>query len=331
MAKRTKFDNDTLNIIENNLTAIIRAIHETKNGTSLQQATHNENLNMHNVRSVLYRSLNVINNEKKPVSLKDFNNIIYTPIERLYKDIFDYGYEEWIKENFIIPSDAEESLNYVISSLTEREQQAIKLYYFDELTMDETAKILNVTRERVRQIVLRAIRKLKHPARSNILQKGLKQYNIILAEKPRIEKELTEKYLSEYKKQIIEQLKSEQEEKKEELIRQIKLEHKLEQEKQEKSISFLEKGIEELNLSVRSYNCLKRCGANTIKQAFMKTTKDFRRIRNLGMKTYEEIASAIIQYLSKQNLSMDDMILLKENLLGKKLKNGLWGDDPDET
>lgn len=47
--------------------------------------------------------------------------------------------------------------------------------------------------------------------------------------------------------------------------------------------------IEELDLSVRSYNCLKRAGISTVEQLAGMTQEEMMHIRNLGNKSYEEI------------------------------------------
>ncbi len=51
----------------------------------------------------------------------------------------------------------------------------------------------------------------------------------------------------------------------------------------------LEQSIEELDLSVRSYNCLKRAGINTVEDLANKTEEDMMRVRNLGRKSLEEV------------------------------------------
>lgn len=51
----------------------------------------------------------------------------------------------------------------------------------------------------------------------------------------------------------------------------------------------LEMTIEELDLSVRSYNCLKRAGINTVKELTDRTESDMMKVRNLGQKSLEEI------------------------------------------
>ena len=51
----------------------------------------------------------------------------------------------------------------------------------------------------------------------------------------------------------------------------------------------LEMSIEELDLSVRSYNCLKRAGINTVDDLANKTEEDMMKVRNLGRKSLEEV------------------------------------------
>ncbi len=51
----------------------------------------------------------------------------------------------------------------------------------------------------------------------------------------------------------------------------------------------LEMGIDELELSVRSYNCLKRAGINTIGELISKTPEEMMKVRNLGKKSLDEV------------------------------------------
>ena len=59
-----------------------------------------------------------------------------------------------------------------------------------------------------------------------------------------------------------------------------------EEDKKEKA---LEMTIEELDLSVRSYNCLKRAGINTVQELAGKSMDDMMKVRNLGKKSLEEV------------------------------------------
>ncbi|MCI1894912.1 DNA-directed RNA polymerase subunit alpha [Lacticaseibacillus suilingensis] len=55
----------------------------------------------------------------------------------------------------------------------------------------------------------------------------------------------------------------------------------------------LEMTIEELDLSVRSYNCLKRAGINTVQELTNKTEADMMKVRNLGRKSLEEVKNKL--------------------------------------
>ena len=62
----------------------------------------------------------------------------------------------------------------------------------------------------------------------------------------------------------------------------------------------LEMAIEELDLSVRSFNCLKRAGINTVEDLTTKTEEDMMKVRNLGRKSLEEV----IQKLNSLGFSL---------------------------
>lgn len=57
----------------------------------------------------------------------------------------------------------------------------------------------------------------------------------------------------------------------------------------------LEMTIEELDLSVRSYNCLKRAGINTVQELTTKTEEDMMKVRNLGRKSLEEVQNKLYE------------------------------------
>ena len=83
-------------------------------------------------------------------------------------------------DNVPVPADAaaftmlKEQLEEVLSTLTEREQKVLRLRFgLDDgraRTLEEVGKEFNVTRERIRQIEAKALRKLRHPSRSRKLK-----------------------------------------------------------------------------------------------------------------------------------------------------------------
>jgi len=58
---------------------------------------------------------------------------------------------------------------------------------------------------------------------------------------------------------------------------------------EDKKEKVLEMTVEELDLSVRSYNCLKRAGINTVEELTQKSEEDMMKVRNLGKKSLEEV------------------------------------------
>ena len=153
-----------------------------------------------------------------------------------------------------------DGLDYALSTLYEREHKVLLLRYKSGKTLKETGREFNVTQERIRQIEAKALRKLRHPTRMYYIKKGLLGAERCKAsEKYRRAKEIAE---SEAAKP---------------------------EEKEKQAALLLATPIEELDLSVRSFNCLKRAGKETVSD-ILKIT-DLHTIRNLGRKSAFEIES----------------------------------------
>lgn len=56
---------------------------------------------------------------------------------------------------------------------------------------------------------------------------------------------------------------------------------------------YLEKSIDDLDLSVRSFNCLKRAGINTVEDLINKSEEDMMKVRNLGRKSMDEVIARL--------------------------------------
>ncbi len=67
----------------------------------------------------------------------------------------------------------------------------------------------------------------------------------------------------------------------------------------------LEMNIDELELSVRSYNCLKRAGINTVEELTNRTPDDMMKVRNLGRKSLEEVLAKLEELGLQLNRSED--------------------------
>ena len=62
----------------------------------------------------------------------------------------------------------------------------------------------------------------------------------------------------------------------------------------DKKEKVLEMTIEELDLSVRAYNCLKRAGINTVAELVQRNQEDMMKVRNLGKKSLEEVEQKLL-------------------------------------
>lgn len=164
----------------------------------------------------------------------------------------------------------EERLQKLIDegTLTPREETVLFAIFKENKTLEETGKEFGVTRERIRQVQIKALKKLKR--RKNYFEVG--DY----ASKEQLAKQDYEKYLEEkHKEWDYESAKA----------YVIAYETGLTEEKRKA----LEIPIEELDLSVRSYNCLRRANILTIKQLLTMTQEDLLKVRNMGKKSAKEI------------------------------------------
>lgn len=113
-------------------------------------------------------------------------------------------------------------------------------------------------------------------------------------------------------------------------LNEIVIEEQYMYEREEKvSNKKFEKKIEELDLSVRSYNCLKRAGINTVGELSQKNEEEMMRVRNLGRKSLKEVVQKLREvgldlrrtydndtsYLDSEDADKDDDISSDDDLL----------------
>jgi len=164
---------------------------------------------------------------------------------KLVNDIF--GEEDAWKSTYI-PGVFE-----ALSTIEEYEQHVIGMRYMKGMTYEAIGEeYYGYTRERIRQILAKAMRKLRHPSRSR------KMLGVSRADHMEINKQLS--------------------------MAQAKL------------LSFEDPNaglasilIENLDLSIRAYNCIKRGGYSSVMDFLGKDLEDLMRVRNLGRKSAEEI------------------------------------------
>lgn len=160
-------------------------------------------------------------------------------------------------------------------TLTERERRCLEMQYREKLTLEQIGLKVGVTRERVRQIIAKAERKLRHP---------------------RVLREMRAVSLGDYAEM---QMKYEEAKTQIELLtnRIEELEGRPvtpEETNHEKDLN--DKSIDHLDLSVRSYNCLKRARIDTIGDLKNLCISDLMRIRNLGRKSALEVVEKAKRY-----------------------------------
>jgi len=105
-------------------------------------------------------------------------------LETPYGDEEDSRLGDFIEDkDTILPIDAaiqsnlREITTRVLASLTPREERVLRLRFgigtYGDRTLEEVGQQFSVTRERIRQIEAKALRKLKHPSRSKVLRSFL--------------------------------------------------------------------------------------------------------------------------------------------------------------
>lgn len=123
------------------------------------------NLSLEKVRKVLRIA-------KEPISLE-------TPISDDDSFLGDFLEDKKIMQplDLAIHTDLKRSINQILSTLTPREERVLRMRFGlgtnSDNTLEEVGKQFTVTRERIRQIEAKALRKLKHPSRSKRLKSFL--------------------------------------------------------------------------------------------------------------------------------------------------------------
>ena len=187
--------------------------------------------------------------------------------------------------DWVLTQDHLDALDYAMNTLSERERKAILLYYQRAMSLEDLSHEFNVTRERIRQIILRGIRRMRHPSHISALRVGL-----VVAQ----DTEMARERLRELETQI-------------DGIEKKLAEHKA-------AVSELsticatvpsattgsDTSVFDLGLSVRATNCLWRAGIDTLGQVIAAAEEgSLKGVRNLGMKSLEEILTVLYTITGK--------------------------------
>lgn len=232
------------------------------------------------------------------VDIDGNSNIGY---DNLYRDLF--GIQRREKGVFFYSS---KGLQKALEELTEREKNIIEsIYGLNEgktpTTYNNVGREIGVTGFRISQIHAKACRKLRNPAR--VRKSGITfklEGDEYLTDKERQQIEEIKKNIQLQNgdlhqnlgklKEIQEQLRTRTIENKKNEEKKTITEKKKEENKEE------ELYVEDLGLSIRPYNCLKRAGINYLGDLANITEEQFRKTRNLGKSSFEEIVAKMQEF-----------------------------------
>lgn len=186
-----------------------------------------------------------------------------------------YGEDEviQIEPEHDMPADFYGSMEYMLATLSPRERDVLHLRYAHGMTLREIAVQYEVGQERVRQIEAKAIRKLRHPTRLQYIKTGVQ--GMIRNVRERVQESAYQQGLQEGKASMIAEMNGGNDE-------SLSPEN-----------SALIYTIEELDLSVRAFNCLKRSGYKTVADIMTADHDKLIRARNLGMKSFYEVCDKL--------------------------------------
>lgn len=192
-----------------------------------------------------------------------------------------------------------EGLEWAMSSLNERQTQMLLAYFKDGNSLREISEIYDVGRERVRQIIAKALRILRHPVKCRAIVSGMHSFEevdeyaeTVSRELDKREKELDEReqFLDEQEKLLNQKISEFNKSGTTEAMDNIETKFGLE--------------IAEMDLSVRTYNCLARTGMKylyEITDMLNNEPHKFLFIRNLGKKSGQEVVQKIDEILHTGN------------------------------
>ncbi len=121
---------------------------------------------------------------EKVLDLKKVSEVpvsLYTPIGEGDNDsvLIDFVPDDRCIEDYVVNSGLHDDIMQALSVLSEREQQVLMLRFGigeeRPMTLEEIGAVFNVTRERIRQIEAKALRKLRHPQRAAKLKSYIKK------------------------------------------------------------------------------------------------------------------------------------------------------------
>lgn len=177
-----------------------------------------------------------------------------------------------------------------LENLSYREKAVVKMRYEDGMTLEEIGKEFGVTRERIRQIDAKALRKLRHPSYAKIVACiSLVEHNEKMEQKQEEIDSLSRRYreLRAYTKKLHEAIA-------EEIPSLTKVLSALPEAPGTEDLADMK--IEALGLSSRAENVLLRAGFETAKEIEAKKIMQMRNLRNINGSCIDEIRDKLIDF-----------------------------------
>ena len=252
---------------------------------TLEEAREFKRICEENIRK--HKLTESINNTKENVI--DENQLLEYP-ETLLKEL-EITQEEYSNYYTEIVPNFDDNFKIACEKvmLNEREIGCLLSRYKDLFSLEEIGKKYGITRERVRQIIIKSIKKIKS-VKSCFINGKDKLELINKQEREQLLQEIREQLTKDVIKEQL--LKFSDEEIKETLVILNNEFAKRKEEEYKKSYGFY---IEELDFSVRTYNCLKRYGINNLYELQNMTIEDLMKVRNLGKKSLKEIKNKLLE------------------------------------
>ena len=310
--RKIRLLNDTINMLQN----MIDACEDIKSGIPENTTLYNHNINQAIFRNIVFNEKLGFEESEPPLSQKELLEIneardedgddigflsadmLHTPAEflsweeRLYMAVFGTNN---LRD---IPRGLEESIPIVLRSLTERERTLILYRFKESMILSEIGSKFNLSKERCRQIIVKALGKLRHPDRANILRYGSEYASLVNMVRHAKADKIVSYHIDKIRKQYDEIIESND---KEAIISLYKViagtvasYHILPNDKSNLFRVNYSDNIDELELSVRPYNCLYRAGILTIDKLIKLDYDELIHIRNLGKKSAQEIIDKCI-------------------------------------
>ena len=251
----------------------------------------------------------VIPDLEEPKEKRTYNTVSKTIYpQNLLMDLFQCDAEDSRILN--IDPDRNAGISVALSYLDERAAIFVTLRYKQCATYEEIGNYFGVSGSRGQQLIQESLVKLRRSSFRVLVSKGLRAYIEELVSKDtqeRVEARLKAEYLRGYSDGVAAQKEVEgainQSEDSKKHIAQIN------------DWSVLGMTIDELNLSLRSTNCLKRDGIKTVADIIRLDEKEILQIRNLGLKSIQEISYSLAMHgISNTNWNVEKLREMRDQI-----------------